>query len=133
MSEVEEFGQGTWPWATGDADAYDARDAGEHPGHLDQIHPSGPEFPDDMPEPGRDPEVIGEQKEDAEHTTDSGAKNWPIWESSQRGQPGLASDRQGVLEQRFGPQQGYHEESSRRMNVLATVLRSEDADVADRL
>jgi hypothetical protein len=54
-------------------------------------------------------------------------------ESSPGEQPGLASDGDGVLEQMFGSQQKYYDEIVRRMNVLVTILRSEDANISDRL
>jgi hypothetical protein len=63
-----------------------------------------------MPDPGPDLQVIGEQEEDTEHTTDSRDEQWRMRESSQVEQPGLASDNEGALEQVLVSQEGYHEE-----------------------
>jgi hypothetical protein len=133
MSEVEELGQGTGPWAAGYADIHVARGAAGQPEDLHHVDARRPESTDDMPESGPDPHVIGEQDEDTEHTTDAADEQWRMREASQGEQPGLASDSEEELEQVFGPREGYNEEVIRRMNVLATVLRSEHADITERL
>jgi hypothetical protein len=88
---------------------------GQGPGLWGRREPSAEDI--------RDEEMIGDQEEDTEHEADADSEPAAMREEGPEREP----------EQIVEIQPGYNEEIIRRMNTLASVLRSEDRGIAERL
>jgi hypothetical protein len=105
LSEVEGFGQGPGPWGTRE----------EAPDHA------------------QEPDIIGDQDEDTEHETVSDHREWPPPLETQGQGHGVTIYDGLVVEQFVDSRPGFDDEVIGRMNVLATVLRSEGRRLEKRL